>query len=276
MRFGRYVGVILFLLSVEDLLGQATFTLTSDELCLAEQLSISNDSELSLIYEWDFCANDIEQTPIHEVGSTLTGISSNSFGFDIVFDGLEWYGFAIDRNNSSVYRLNFGGSIDENPESITNLGNPSGLLNIPEGIDLIKSNGTWYAFIAYENNGGSIIRWDFGNGLDMPPTNVASIGSVGLTGRIRDLRIVEELNNYYLVFPYYNGNQLVVVDLGNDIETIPTAGDATITSIAGSNLPRGFELIKNNGNWIAFFANEVNDDFQQIFIGDRITNAPTL
>ena len=72
--------------------------------CIEESIQLQNNSTPDLTYEWDFCANDISQTPAISSTNIISGLSS-SYGMDIVFDG-SWFGLV----SAFAHRFMFGGS----------------------------------------------------------------------------------------------------------------------------------------------------------------------
>ena len=148
---------LLLLWTVAFAIGQDLTPL--NEVCPAQTVQFTAPAYPNTTqYNWDFCTGDMLQTP--QISSLTANIDAdNVVGFgmhnpesmDIVFDGINWYGFIANRGDASnrgtnLIRADFGNSLDNLP-TYTSLGNPGGVLYNPRGIKVIKNNGNWFAFI---------------------------------------------------------------------------------------------------------------------------------
>ncbi len=251
---------------------QADFTSPSS-VCKDQFFELNNLSTGGTLYEWDFCTNDMDEAAI--LSSSLASVPrlSNNYGFDLVFDGTDWYGFATDLTNNNIWRFEYGDSPLNTP-TVDSLGNPDDVLQTPEGISFIKDGANWYAFVGYSTNGGHFSRLDFGNSLSNDPDGV-DIGNFGFTGQSRDVIPVIQGTDRILVFPYYNGNSLATVNYGNSFDNTPEAGDVTTNSITGSTLPRGIAITQRSGDWIVMVVS-FNSKLHQLNLGSDITGSITI
>ncbi|HSW68526.1 MAG TPA: hypothetical protein VLH16_08100, partial [Bacteroidales bacterium] len=107
-------------------------------------------------------------------------------GIQVVFDesAEKWFGFVIGgrfstfppvTDNRFFIRLEFGNSLNNNPSVDTLTIDPQMQLNFPHDLYVFKdeSTGNWFALTVnkgtHSGDIGSITRFNFANGLDMPP-----------------------------------------------------------------------------------------------------------
>ncbi|WP_159583858.1 hypothetical protein, partial [Marinoscillum sp. 108] len=85
----------------------------------------------------------------------------------------KYYHFVSDRNGNKIYRV-----VYSNTATVTNLGNPSGLLSSPDRILLHEEGGHWYGLMTNDQATNNLIFLDFGVTLDNTPT-ATSLGNYG-------------------------------------------------------------------------------------------------
>ncbi|HEX8038982.1 MAG TPA: hypothetical protein VF490_07510, partial [Chryseosolibacter sp.] len=186
----------------------ADFTISSVA-CREQFLKITNTSSGATTSEWDFCLKDMETLTADQQLLTITGLNGG-YGYKLVEDNGEWFGFVTSENNHTLYRLDFGNS-RENTPVVTNLGNPGGLLVYPEGIEVVSSNGNWFAFIGSFNINQGIVRLAFGPSLTNSPTG-QNIGNFGFSTRFRGLKAVKKGTDNILVLGGYNLNSIIRIN----------------------------------------------------------------
>jgi len=263
-----YLSIFIFL-TAHISVGQVTadFTLPA-EVCLEENFQIENTSLNASSYEWDFCPDDINQTPL-----TTSAISSfiNVWGYKIIRTELNIYVFILSENNliKQVYDHSF-----ENLQSSENLGS-FGLINNPDGIDIYKdSSGDWVGLIGHRNNGGGYITRLVWDNLDNTPL-AENIGNLGLSGRIRDVKIVQDGTNYFGVFPYYNSPNLLRVSFGNSLKNSFTNADITTSSsLPNVQFAIGMDIINLEGEWFVALSSLLTKTISIFNLGTSITNPP--
>ena len=121
-----------------------SFSVASN-LCMDEQLLISNQSVNTESYEWDFCAGELKNIPDAPLLTTISGNLLSDAVYAQNGDG-NWFGFLTDRNDSEIKRLNFGDSLNGIP-TVTNLGNPNDLLELADKIVIHQESGNWYGIV---------------------------------------------------------------------------------------------------------------------------------
>ena len=242
--------------------------------CLEQNINVVNNSLNADLFEWDFCLGDFNNLVSNQDLATITGLS-NGFGYKIIEDDGLWYGFAVSQSTHSIIRLDFGNSPNNNP-SVVNLGNPGDLLLFPQGIDLYKDNGTWYAFVGFNNNNYGLVRLDFGNKLTNTPSGL-NIGNFGVTGRFWDLRIIKQGTDLILVIVERNTGSIVRVNYRDSfLNTIDIPTHVFNTgAIPGAGLTPGMDVAKKGSDWFVFITSSSNTFFQ-ISFGVNILGTATV
>ncbi len=245
--------------------------------CLQQRIPTTNTSTNANSYEWDFCADDFQTLKSNLSIATLSGLSGG-FGYKLVEDNGNWYGFVVSQTGSpKLFRINFGDSPLNLPLQTVDLGNPDASLAFPQDVEIYKANGKWYGFVGFNDPGYGLVRLDFGSSLTNIPS-ATNIGNFGVSGRFWDIKIVEQNSNLVLVLNERNTGSLVRVNYRNSFENaIVNATHVFVTnSITSSNLSPGFDLVQNNGNWIALLTSYFDNKLYQVNFGNDIFSSPTL
>jgi len=245
---------------------------TPASVCREQRVSIDNLSVDATSYEWDFCLYDMNN---FKASADLVSIANLNFGVSlkIVSDNNNWYGFVLSENNNRLFRLNFGNNLSNSP-IVTDLGNPGNLLIFPEGLDFVKVNGNWYAYIGHFNIGGGIVRLDFGSSLTNQPTAV-NIGDFGFSVRFREIKTVMQNGNVVVILSNFNNNTLVRVNFGNDpTNTNPGVHETSV--LTNLNRPLGLDVVKKGNNWIGLLSSTNSNEIFQLNFGSDILSDPTI
>ena len=282
----RLLFLILFLYPLHSW-GQVPLAsfIAPSTVCRQETIDLKNNSLQADSYEWDFCANDFATLKSTVSLGIVNGLIAGE-GFKLIEDNNQWYGFATSRDNNKLFRFDYGNS-PENTPAIIDLGNPGGLLHFPEGLDLLKANGSWYAFIGtldFVTASMGIIRIDFGNSLTSTPL-ATNLGNFGLNSRIRNVGVVQQGSDLILILVSYNsdgvsagtGGTLIRINYGNSFTNPIGAGNIFDAGfITGTNLPIGLNILKKNGNWIAHVSSKLTSNIIQLNFGSDILTAPVV
>jgi PKD repeat protein len=255
-------------------LPSASFTAPASA-CLQEGITITNSSTNANSYQWDACADDFQTLKSNLSIATLTNLS-NGFGYKLVEDNGNWYGFVVSQGGLRLFRMDFGNSPLNVPTQTIDLGNPGNALSFPQDIEIYKANGKWYGFVGSNDNGYGVVRLDFGTSLTSSPTAI-NIGNFGVFGRFWDLKVVEQSSNLVLVINERNNGTLIRVNYRNAFEnSITNATHVFVTSSITSNLSPGFDLVQANGNWIALLTSYLDNKLYQTNFGSDLFSTPTL
>lgn len=249
----------------------ADFTIKTTS-CLNEKIPTTNTSLNTTTYIWDFCVGDFKETPV--ITNNISSTTSYSAGLKIVESLGIYYGFAI--NNSKLYRYDFGSNLSIATPVVSDLGD-LGVLTNAEGIDIIKEDSQWIGITGFgvSSNGGNLVRLVWSD-LSFPPT-VENIGNFGfVSGRLRDIQLLQQGGNNILVAPYYNGNQLVRINFGSSMLNTPIQPDDvfTSTSLTNVSLPVGMSILKKQGSWQVVLGSVLTKTLSVFDLGADILSVP--
>jgi len=244
--------------------------------CLDQNIDVDNTSMNADSFEWDFCLDDFKTLSSNTDLATVIGLSGG-FGYRIVEDDGLWFGFVVSQSTHSIIRLDFGDSPTNTP-AVVDLGNPGNTLLFPQGIDLYKNNGVWFAFVGYNDNNYGLVRLNFGASLTNIPSAV-NLGNFGVTGRFWDLKIVKQAADLILVIIERNTGSIVRVNYRDSFLnsiTIPTHVFNT-GPVSGAALTPGIDVAKKGANWFIFLTSSSNKVYQVSFgsniLGSAVVDA---
>lgn len=265
MRIGFVlVGFLLFMKQTYAQVS-AAFSLPSTA-CLNQTLTPINNSSNATQYFWDFDQGDLLLTP---TAQNTGGVGGNvTTGLDVVFDGINWYGFVTSRDNTLI-RLEYGPSLNGTPTRTVLSGFLSGVT--PVDIKIIYAGGAWYGFVYGLDK--LLVRVDFGASLTntSPSTEVvineAGVGDGGID-------VVADAGNYYVA--YSKGSGVGIAKL-NSITSIPTPAEKTFTTIGSGALVLGdIKLVKNSNQWFGFVPSYFGTkQVVKLEFGNNPLNSPT-
>jgi PKD repeat protein len=237
--------------------------------CLQETVALVNTSVNATAYEWDICADDFQSLKSNLNIATLTNLI-NGFGYKLVEDNGSWYGFLVSQGGLRLFRTDFGSSPLNVPIQTVDLGNPGNALSFPQDIEIYKANGKWYGFVGSNDNGYGVVRLDFGASITSSPS-ATNIGTFGVFGRFWDLKVIEQGSNLILVIHERNNGTLIRVNYRNAFEnSIVNGTHVFVTGSVTNQLSPGFDLIQNNGNWIALVTSYADNKLYQVTFGNDI------
>ncbi|RYY90216.1 MAG: T9SS type B sorting domain-containing protein [Chitinophagaceae bacterium] len=255
----------------------ALFT-APDTVCVNAPVTITNTSTNASTYTWNFCVANAATVP------QGTNLGTHGFGtpvfMDYALDGNTYYGFVTNNVSASLVRLNYGNSLLNTPVA-TNLGNFGGVIpSETEGIQLVQSNGRWYAIIVGGNNAASrIVRLDFGNSLASTPT-ATNWGNIGNLAYPTDLHLFKSGSNWHGLTLNAQSSTITRFDFGTGFTATPTG--VNLGNIGGLNFPTGIYAVANSGNWYAFITNagsssgsSTNASLTRLSFGTSLLNTPT-
>ncbi len=241
-----------------------------DTVCVNDVVNIQNTSVNASSYLWRFCDSPS--------GSSITGLSFPNSGsmnepayLAEAEDTNGYFAFVTNHEAGSLTRHFFGNSYMNVPVSV-NLGNLGVLSDQLEGIDIKNDNGSWYAFLTGGMNNNVIIRLNFGGSLMNTPTaNI--LGNIGgFLNYPHMISLIQENGNWYGFVANYSGNEIVRLDFGNSLATLPVATIVgNTTSLSG---PVSFRIINSDGLWYLFVVNRVSNALTRLNFGNSLANAP--
>jgi PKD repeat protein len=242
----------------------------SDSVCLNQNIELLNISANFDSLVWDFSRSELDSITAIELSTNITD-SNIPTSITYVYDSLRWYAFVSSRNSNSLFRLDYGKSLNNTPV-LTNLGNISGLLSGPKNIEFIKEDGLWYALLVNYGN-SSLLRIKFDNGLENPPS-ATSLGNLSGWNILRGLELVRVTGELYAAVSSFNNNKTTILSFGTSITNPPTVfNDITDELISG---PIGIRLVNSNNKWFAFIASNKNNKILKVSFGTDLSNTPTI
>ena len=232
--------------------------------CIGENIPLQNQSTQATRYEWDMCQGDLSLAPTGSLAGTLSG-SNIPTGIDVVFDGINWYGFVTSRNSNSIIRVSMGSNLG-NVQSVAVLSSVN-LLNAPTDIKLASENGNWYGFIL--NEGTNIIRLDFGTSLTNTPTSTFLANAISSIGN-QGLDVITDGFKWYVV--YTVNSNVGVLRLSSLSSNTP---DQLLTGSIGNNLS-DIKLVRNQGSFFAYTLSTGSPGLYRLAFGADLFSSPTI
>ncbi len=276
IRFGLIMVLELMVLAkINAQSPQADFVVQSSA-CVNERVEIINTSTNGDAFEWDFCLGDFQNLISNTEPSAITGLSGG-FGYRLVEDNGQWFGFAVSQGGSKIFRLDFGDSPTNIP-SVTDLGTLGGLLAFPHEIELFNDDGTWYGFVTSNEVDFGLVRLNFGNSLTNIPSAV-NVGNFGVSGRIWDIKIVRQSLDLVLVIAERNGGTIARVNFRDSFENPINPGIHVFNSIVitgGGNTAPGFDVVNTGSDWIVLLASHFDNKIYQVSFGSDIFSPATI
>ncbi|WMN07694.1 PKD domain-containing protein [Marivirga arenosa] len=268
----RYSLILLFIGLAIKLSAQVTaeFNVPIDP-CKGEKFDLTNNSINASRFEWDFCIDEFSNTPSENYIIDING-ANNVRGNDLYYDSLNRNFYFFNTNdNGNLYRTNLGKNLD-GPYVTNQLSILSGSLQTPQTIKIIrdKSNNNYYGYIGSRTNGFGISRINFGNDIENNNVNIENLGTFGEGNvQIRDLKVYEENNEYFLLGLNLNARRFFLIKYGESLANIPYD---TVTSnmIPNINNANGFELVKKDDEIIGFVVGLTSQNIVRINFGSSI------
>lgn len=267
----RVIHLSVLLLAVGQCFGQcptASMTLPSSA-CVDDTISPTVGGSFD-VYEWDFSPGDLDEIPtatnLGNIGSSLASARNIS----IVKDGSTWYGFVNHLSAATVYRLDFGNSLENTPTiaqllfTATN-SNPG---TSSSKIRFRKEGNYWYGIQVTDQK--RLLIYNFGNSLaNNNITATCHINPLGLFTSPRDVVIAEQNDSVFALVMNYSPDNISILRFGSSISNTPFSGynETIIESSSLLNNSSCFALAKYCDDWIVFAASPATDNIARINLG---------
>ena len=259
---------VVFIIGASAQIPDSDFSLPSSA-CLGENLNITNNSTNAISYQWEFCQSD----PSGNVQINSTGIlndGSTTMEIELINSDDLWYGFITSRDNSRLFRLDFGDDLD-NDYSITQVNITGDPLSQPYDIEIIKNQNVWYGLVSNGNNNITILN--FGNSLTNNPSG-SNYGGLGLS-LPRGMQVVDFNGDIVAVVSNFSSPAITTINFGSDLSS-PVITNQSVPVTDGLGL-MGISLINDGSNWIASVTSFSNNKLFQLDFGTDLMNTnPTL
>lgn len=250
-----------------------------DTVCVNEPFKIKNITTGATNFYWNFCVADINQTPVGtNLGNLGNELSSPVFMDLAQDDNGDYYGFSINHIPGELIRYKFGSSYLNNP-TVENLGNYGGAIpNQAEGLQIVKSGGTWYIVIVgggnvLNNSSPRVVTLNFGASLGSSSSTGSNWGNKGKLSQPIDLHVFQEGNNWYGFTVNAVNNTITRFDFSKGFDVAPTA--VNLGGFGMLSYPDGIFVINDNGYWRAFVTNSTNESLTRLDFGNSLLNTPT-
>lgn len=241
--------------------------------CLGENIKIQNVSTNASSYEWDFCQGDLFQSPT-KVKFDSPDLEA-PYGSSLIKSGNNWYAFVCSAGSNSIFRIDFGSSLLNEPKGIINLGSYGGLLDIPQDLRVIESNSEYFIFVNNNNlqSNNRLVSIKLGsnienlNGVAQGLLSGTPFGNGGIDVFFDSQNWVVALTNYSDITLLNLGNELNVNLTPLSVETIPTIPNVRAIG--------DVKFIKDNNDWFAFVVGYESQSIHRLDFGLDVFSNPT-
>jgi gliding motility-associated-like protein len=268
--------ILAFSLSSQAQVGPAdTLFNIPDTVCAGHQITPTDVVAGASNYSWTFCPPKLDEVPLGQnLGKTFNLSPAN--GITVVQDGSNYVGFAINTDGTLV-KLRFNNGLDNAPLQ-QYLGNMGGNMPAsPSGLQLVKDGDTWRLFVIGGSNldNTSIVRFDFAGGLSADATSALNLGNTdGLLEKPSQLFVSKNtLDDNWYAFTFNNGEDLVRLNFGTNITSLPSATFLGNISNAFESVS-GLTSVLEAGNWHLYTTNRTSNSITHITFGNSLGNTP--
>ena len=154
---------------------------------------------------------------------------------------------------------------------VVELGNISGS-NLLNSLTLVYDLGNWYGFGTNQGD-DKLLRLDFGTSLDNVP-NVVDLGDLGILNLPRSLELVNEGSNWYGLLVNINGNSVIRLSFGSNLEDTPVVEN--LGSFSTLSTPYDLKIVNSGTTYYVLITNFGTDDITVLDFGGSITNTPSI
>ncbi len=242
-----------------------------DSACMLSPITATNTSGSGLTFEWDFSLGDLEKTPAG-VNIGTYGVINGPRQVKIVKQDTLYYLFIANAGGNNLIRLDYGNSLSNTPTTY-NYGNMV-FLNLPSGLDVVKQNGIYYAFMSNASN-NRIMRINLGSKISDNTASLTDLGTFGTSGA-RTLRIERDSQGCYVFVTSDNGNKVTRIDFGNSFGNTPVGSTDHINSSFGSSSGFDFAYDCTQNKYIGFFGNFNTSQVVTVDYGSSLSNSGTI
>ena len=168
----------------------------------------------------------------------------------------------------SDFNWTFCSSNAEGPPVASSLGNPSGVINVPGYITLVRDGAECFSFMTNLAD-SSIVRTYFGNSFNNPPVSSVNLGSINLlTSKIRGLQVLKDIDTWlgFIV----DGSTLYRFTFGgNTLFGQPQIiFDIPFPNVGASS---GLIIRKEGTGWVGFATDSQNNNLIRLYFPSQLT-----
>ena len=241
---------------------------------------IQNQTNLVKSNQIDFCAGDLELTPILQSQSTGSSPIQNSSQVVPIKDGNEWIGFIpapYPPNATSFFKARFGNSLNNDISNFaSDLGNPAGNFSNPNFIKFLKEDSVWYGIACNSDN--KLYRLRFGSSLNNIPTVTPIQLPAGTLSSPTNAVLEQDRDSIYL-FILNNNNAIVnnVIRLRFEQSVLDTPNVMVLANPPTLQNSTGFfsiSLIRECDKWIGLLVS--NSQLYRLNFGFSLNSIPSV
>jgi PKD repeat protein len=219
------------------------------------------------LYRLDF-GNSLNNKPTLTSLGNL-GLNSNQLrAVTIVKDGSSYFGFIVDGQKNTLYRLDFGTSLLNAPQSPVAIfqGAP---LNSPFQLTTVSEGIIKYLFVT--NNGdGNLIRMKFTTGYSSTISEAYSIAASPQW--LNSISFINENGIWHAACVSFLLGQILKIDFVNGL-----SDNSPVITFINSNTPISAELVSENGQYYIFSqSRNAQLSLIKISFGSSLSNTPTV
>ncbi len=179
-----------------------------------------------------------------------------------------WFGLIVDYGSNYLFRIRFGNSLRNTPDSITTvLTNVTSNFVNPWSIKLAKdSTGSIYGLVC-NHTGGSISILSFGNSIRNTPTASTPVIVPGTTF-VQDGVIAKSCGNWYALLAGNSSGKVIRAEFGNSLANAPTF----TTIISGGGAPSDLILVDDSSHWKLLYTDFNSYNIKKYDLGSDLGN----
>jgi PKD repeat protein len=245
-----------------------------------DTLIIQNQTTGVLNTAIDYCAGDLEQTPVLQSQQTGTPPISNASHIIPVWTGTNWTGFIpapVASNSTCFFKADFGSDFNNDISNFsTSLGTLQNRFPTPDFIRIIKKDSIWYAFAS--NGDTKLWRIRFGQSLDnnSPEITQVQVPATALVNPVGAQLAVQGDSTYLFILNNNNqvNNNVVRLLFRDSLESEP---QVTVLNnpLVLQNSNGFFQMSFGNdcGNWFGLLL--ANSQLYRLDYGNSLNRTPT-
>ncbi len=221
-----------------------------------------------LLYRIDFSDSINEITSIYNYPDERSNFDLPR-DIRIIKSNNTWIGLATNSGSMNLTRINFGGSLDNDP-SYDNIADITAITNT-SGLEIIKDNGNFYA-LAGKDATNEIYVLDFQDDLLNTPS-VTSFTIPEATG-IQGISMVKDCNTWIGLATSISNDKLFRLIFNSGITNAPEITEITVSDTSFIS-PAKVKTVVENGHFYGFVQTDGGDLFRFNF-GSTISNSPEI
>jgi PKD repeat protein len=208
--------------------------------CINEAIPITNVNIEGVSYEFDFCGEDLVESP--DVNLLFRNLNWDGVSdINLISENGNWLAFVVSSANNRLFRLEFGLDIENPAPTIVDMGNIDNQLVNPESIDLYKEGENWFGLVLNYTE-SSIVRLNFGTSLYNIPTSDKIVIDMNHNLTFGStIKIIVDDPNIFALIANRGGDDLIRFSFGNSISNTPLVESL---NLFGLSSPRGVDFTK--------------------------------